>query len=557
LKKLALFILTLALAISTMAGAQTVINCGAGTPNPWVSGGAGACHFAPGGWIDSRESWNFRTGGTLSGTAITLVPIGAGHAGWGLVPQFGGVGSSTPISILAFTEEMQFTWNGNNITMVWQNNDASATGTCPGAGCLNFSQGAGSEAGCVQTADGPTNVPNNSLCLDLDGYDPMTESRSFAGTTIGLYQPFQASYLPNATGLDYIPMYPINKLSTSPVCLNNPCTTPGAGNSDVFDLKVIYDHGTGILQVFLYDVTAGGTCSPTTGGTCFTHSFPGVWIPEIVGSTVAYPTITAGSSGGAQAPTVTENVNSLVFTVNTPSAPSYSFTAWNANSTFNVGTTSIATPIYSLAPGSYTGTQSLSMSGVTTANSYICYEVAPAGTVLTQYPQTDNNGGCQPLSSGATGGLYTGAIPLSVGSWDVYAMSSANNTAFNCPNGCISPTGLGPPSTLVKATYTISSGSTVATPTFLPVAGPYTSPQSVAISTVTTGATIHYTTDGSTPTTSSTVYTAPITFSVSETVKAIGVLSGDTNSSVGTAAYTINAAPGGSVMRGVMKGVMQ
>jgi hypothetical protein len=559
LKKLALFILTLALSIPAMA--QTVIQCGIGTPHPWVISGTGVCTIAPGGYIDSGESWNYRPGGgALVGSAVNLVPIGAGHNGYSIVPQFGGVGSSTPISIMAFTEEMQFTWNGNNITMTWQNNNASGSqsGTCPGAGCLNFSAGAGSEAGCIQSADGPTNVPTNSLCLDLDGYDPTTENGSFTNSTIQLYQPFQVSYLPNVTGTDYIPMYPINKLSTAPVCLNNPCATPGAGNSDVFDLKVIYDHGTGILQVFLYDVTAGGTCSPTTSGTCFTHSFLGVWIPEIVGSTVAYPTITSGASGGAEAPTVTENVNSLVFTVNTPSAPSYTFTAWNANSTFNVGTTSIATPLYSLAPGGYTGTQSLTMSGVTTPNSYICTEKVTAGTVPTQYPQTDNNGGCQPITSGATGGLYTGAISLGVGSWDVYAMSSANNTAFNCPNGCISPTGLGPPSTLVKATYTISSGTTVSTPTFLPVAGTYASPQSVALSTTTSGATIYYTTDGSTPTTSSAVYTAPITVSASETLKAIGVLAGDTNSSVGSAAYTISAPPSsGSTFRGVLSGIMR
>jgi hypothetical protein len=119
LKKLALFILTLALSIPAMA--QTVIQCGIGTPHPWVISGTGVCTVAPGGYIDSGESWNYRPGGgALVGSAVNLVPIGAGHNGYSIVPQFGGVGSSTPISIQAFTEEMQFTWNGNNITMVWQ-----------------------------------------------------------------------------------------------------------------------------------------------------------------------------------------------------------------------------------------------------------------------------------------------------------------------------------------------------------------------------------------------------------------------------------------------------
>jgi YD repeat-containing protein len=86
----------------------------------------------------------------------------------------------------------------------------------------------------------------------------------------------------------------------------------------------------------------------------------------------------------------------------------------------------------------------------------------------------------------------------------------------------------------------VAQASTVATPTFSPAAGTYTSVQTVTISDSTSGATIYYTTNGSTPTTSSTEYTEPITVSSSETVKAIGTKSGYTESSVGSAAYTIN-----------------
>ncbi len=87
-----------------------------------------------------------------------------------------------------------------------------------------------------------------------------------------------------------------------------------------------------------------------------------------------------------------------------------------------------------------------------------------------------------------------------------------------------------------------SWATTVATPTFSPVAGSYTGTQSVTISDTTSGATIYYTTDGSTPSSSSTHYTGAISVSASKTIKAIGEKSGDTNSSVASATFTITVA---------------
>ena len=78
----------------------------------------------------------------------------------------------------------------------------------------------------------------------------------------------------------------------------------------------------------------------------------------------------------------------------------------------------------------------------------------------------------------------------------------------------------------------------VETPAFSPAAGTYTSGQSVAITCATTGAIIHYTTDGSTPTASSSVYSSPIAVNADTTIKAIAVLNNDT-SNVATANYVI------------------
>ena len=84
------------------------------------------------------------------------------------------------------------------------------------------------------------------------------------------------------------------------------------------------------------------------------------------------------------------------------------------------------------------------------------------------------------------------------------------------------------------------SGSTVATPSFDPVAGTYTTAQTVGISCDTEDATIYYTTDGTDPDDSSTKYSSPISITTSGTVlKAIAYKDGMTESSIRSATYTI------------------
>ena len=86
----------------------------------------------------------------------------------------------------------------------------------------------------------------------------------------------------------------------------------------------------------------------------------------------------------------------------------------------------------------------------------------------------------------------------------------------------------------------------VAAPTFTPTPGTYATAQSVTISTTTSGATIRYTTDGSTPSgTVGTVYSGPISVPASMTIKAVAYQTGMTTSSVSTGAYTITS-PGTS-----------
>ena len=94
-------------------------------------------------------------------------------------------------------------------------------------------------------------------------------------------------------------------------------------------------------------------------------------------------------------------------------------------------------------------------------------------------------------------------------------------------------------SSVASATYTLNLPP-AATPTISLGSGTYTVSQPVTISDTTTGATIYYTTDGSTPTTSSKVYSGALTLNATETLKAIAVAIGYSPSAVATSAYTVN-----------------
>ena len=115
---------------------------------------------------------------------------------------------------------------------------------------------------------------------------------------------------------------------------------------------------------------------------------------------------------------------------------------------------------------------------------------------------------------------YTGPIHLTVGTT---ITAIAAETGFT-------------PSAPLSAKYLIGPSPT---PQISPVGGTYLSNQMATISVSQPTARIFYTTDGTTPTGSSTPYTGPIAIGASETVKAVSVLPGFTPSTVASQAYVL------------------
>jgi hypothetical protein len=180
------------------------------------------------------------------------------------------------------------------------------------------------------------------------------------------------------------------------------------------------------------------------------------------------------------------------------SLPPFSMTVLTSSST------TTQAPVFSVPGGTYSSAQSVSISDQSSG--------------ATIYYTTD---GSTPTTGSS---VYSGSITVNK-SETLQAMATASGLSQ---------------SAVTSATYTLSA-ATASTPNFSLAGGTYATAQSVAISDSTAGATIYYTTNGSTPTTSSTKYSGPIAISASETLNAIATASGYGTSAVATATYTISA----------------
>jgi hypothetical protein len=109
--------------------------------------------------------------------------------------------------------------------------------------------------------------------------------------------------------------------------------------------------------------------------------------------------------------------------------------------------------------------------------------------------------------------------------------SGIHTIYVNANSGSIVKTGTG--------NYAFPCPTSTATPAFSPDGGTHTGSVSVTISCADEGATIRYTTDGTNPTLTSTQYTAPVTISQTQTLKARAFKTGHRSSLVKSATYVM------------------
>lgn len=141
--------------------------------------------------------------------------------------------------------------------------------------------------------------------------------------------------------------------------------------------------------------------------------------------------------------------------------------------------------------------------------------VSGAACTTGSYTSGFTIGPCTAAASGSS--TFTG--------WTVTGSAACSGTINPCPSFSLTAT------TTVTATFEAQ----VATPTFSPTS--LSSPGRVTITSSTSSSTCHYTVDGTTPTTSSTVVTHPLYVGQSQTLKAVCSAAGYTNSAVGSQAY--------------------
>ena len=169
-----------------------------------------------------------------------------------------------------------------------------------------------------------------------------------------------------------------------------------------------------------------------------------------------------------------------------------------------------------------------------------------AAVKITAKSYTIKVGAALPIFDYEVTGLVNGErLPITV---TIFCTAADSNTAGTFP---ITVSGAADSDnytfSYLNGTLTVSEKEPVSTPVFSPASGTtFTSSQKITITCATEGAAIYFTTDGTEPTTASTLYNGAFTITATTTIKAIAVKEGMADSAVATAAYTKRSSSGSS-----------
>lgn len=308
-------------------------------------------------------------------------------------------------------------------------------------------------------------------------------------------------------------------------------------------------------SITISDASPGALIYYTTDGSTPTTASPQYASPITLSSTTTLQAIAAGNGYSAS------SVSLGIYKIGPAAAPSFSPVpgAYSTSQSVTISDSSPGVSIYYTTDGSTPTTSSHLYSGPVVISATTTLQAMAVGGGYGQSPVTSGiykiSGAATPAFS-PTPGNY--ASPQSV----AIADSSPGVTIYYTTDGSMPTTASTPytaPVTISKTTtlqaiaagngYTASSLETgtykIATPvpTLSPYPGNYSRPQSVTISDAAAGATVYYTTDGSTPTTASPQYNGPIAISSTTTLQAIAAGNGYAASAAAFGIYRISAQP--------------
>jgi len=481
---------------------------------------------------------------TSSNAVVATVPVGKGPGGIAFNPAgtmaYVTNGSDNTVSVIdtsanAVVATFAVPQGPGSIVIVGPNN--AATTTTINAPAITY----GANGSVTVTVSSTAGTPTGNVSLTVDGGSAITEPLSSGSATFTLTSltagnhSLSASY---AAQGNYAASSATGTLQVNQATPTISWATPAS---------ITYGTGLSATQLnatanvpgtFLYTPAAGTLLS--AGNQTLTVTFTPSDATDYTTTTATVTLVVKSSNGTASTPVFSP----MPSTYNSPLTVTISEQTSGTTVYYTLdGSTPSANSAVYAGPLKLTGTATIKAmasgggygpSAVATA-SYTLLALTPSFSPL---PSTYSPPRTVTISDGTAGTtIYyttdgstpTGASTPYTGPISVSQTETINAIAIG--------TGMNP-SAVATGTYTMQA----LTPGFSPLPSTYSPPKTVTISEGTAGATIYYTTDGSTPSaTNGAVYSGPIKLTQSTTISAVAIGNGMNSSSVATATYTMQA----------------